>query len=459
MELPVFHLYVKNNVVSSSLKVNSFILLLIIKITVMGKESLNPAKPKGIKNNNKIPFFKKNGQGNSFFKGKTPGDAFFNPSNTFEDDFQRKGKKKKEGNLPEDIREKMEKAFNADFSDVEVHENSSNAKNLNAMAYTQGNEISFAPGKYAPRSIQGQEILAHELSHVIQQRQGKVKATHQEQNYNVSDQIDLENEADRNSKIASRGGIVSGKASGQEKSETPSVQKKSNTLQLYRSLPTGATILGINPDFSNIYLACSNLAYRVENRTAGNVNWVQRIGQRLEGSIAANSLAPLSIGFTETEGINFDWRVSINWRINNPRKVGADSTTQVTRGGGGSVSLNSGTSSSSTDSASISGEVGGHEGAPGGGVELGTSTTEGSSNSQGTTLQGGVSRQGNERAQSFTAQLVAMITVSGSANFSGSDYVNPFKWGTSLGSELTTNGPQSGAYQGGTIDYQDSRPL
>ena len=166
----------------------------------MGKESLNPAKPKGRKNSNNIPFFKKNGGGDSFFRGTTTESSFFNPTNTIEDNFQEKGKKKKEGNLPEDLREKMENSLNADFSDVEVHENSSDAKNLNAIAYTQGNEIHFAPGKYQPRTKNGQELLGHELTHVEQQRRGRVKPTIQYKGMPLNNENSLEKEADEKGK-------------------------------------------------------------------------------------------------------------------------------------------------------------------------------------------------------------------------------------------------------------------
>ncbi len=367
-------------------------------------------------------------------------------------------KQKKIGNLQDQVQMKMENAFGTDFSDVKVHENSNLAKDLNAKAYTQGNEIYFAPGEYSPGTAQGQKILGHELIHVIQQRQGKVKATHQEKGYDISNQVELETEADRHSKIATNGGKICGFTELNHKAQPGYIQKKTAPLQLYRSLPTGATILGINPDLDNIYLACSSLARRVERAYSGNVNWGARIGRELEGSIAANRLVPFRKSFTETEGINFDWTVSINWRINNPRQVGGSSTSQVTRSGGGSVSQSSGTSSSTTDSAEASASVGGHEGAPGAGGKVGTSTTQGATESQGVTLQGGVSRTGSERGQSYTAGLVASITVSGSANFSGSDYVNPFKWGTSVGSAIGTSGPQSGSYHAGTVDYQESRP-
>lgn len=68
--------------------------------------------------------------------------------------------------------------FGQDFSQVRVHTASNDAqsaqaaKALNARAYTAGNHIVFAPGQYAPQTPQGQYLLAHELSHVVQQQTG-----------------------------------------------------------------------------------------------------------------------------------------------------------------------------------------------------------------------------------------------------------------------------------------------
>jgi len=50
---------------------------------------------------------------------------------------------------------------------------------LGAQAYTQGTDIHFAPGQYQPSSQGGQELLGHELAHVVQQADGRVKATTQ----------------------------------------------------------------------------------------------------------------------------------------------------------------------------------------------------------------------------------------------------------------------------------------
>ncbi len=95
-------------------------------------------------------------------------------------------KRESGGNLPDEIQTKMENSFGADFSGVRVHETSSLARDLNAKAYTQGNDIHFAPGEYSPGTALGQKILSHELSHVIQHRQGRVRATHRERGHDIS---------------------------------------------------------------------------------------------------------------------------------------------------------------------------------------------------------------------------------------------------------------------------------
>ena len=74
--------------------------------------------------------------------------------------------------LDESVREPMEEAFGADFSGVKVHADG-NADQLNrsisARAFTTGQDIFFKQGEYEPGSRGGQELLAHELTHVVQQ--------------------------------------------------------------------------------------------------------------------------------------------------------------------------------------------------------------------------------------------------------------------------------------------------
>lgn len=77
----------------------------------------------------------------------------------------------------EHIISKMEASFGMSLSDVKIHENSADALKNNALAFTKGNNIFFAPGQYNPTSKEGQKLLGHELTHVVQQKQGRVKPT------------------------------------------------------------------------------------------------------------------------------------------------------------------------------------------------------------------------------------------------------------------------------------------
>jgi hypothetical protein len=78
--------------------------------------------------------------------------------------------------LADNIREPMEQAFEADFSGVRVHADAqSDALNrsIQAKAFTTGQNVFFRQGEYQPQTREGQELIAHELTHVIQQN-GKV---------------------------------------------------------------------------------------------------------------------------------------------------------------------------------------------------------------------------------------------------------------------------------------------
>lgn len=66
----------------------------------------------------------------------------------------------------------MEPQFGRDFSDVRVHTEETagtSAREIGAKAYTVHNHIAFAPGRYDPHSESGNRLLAHELTHVVQQ--------------------------------------------------------------------------------------------------------------------------------------------------------------------------------------------------------------------------------------------------------------------------------------------------
>lgn len=82
--------------------------------------------------------------------------------------------------LDESTRGSMEARFGQDFSDVRIHTDakaSQSAASVGANAYTVGNEMVFRGGHFDASSPTGQRTLAHELSHVVQQRSGPVDGT------------------------------------------------------------------------------------------------------------------------------------------------------------------------------------------------------------------------------------------------------------------------------------------
>lgn len=90
--------------------------------------------------------------------------------------------------LPENLKAGVESLSGVGLDDVAVHYNSARPAQLGAAAYTQGTDIHVAPGE--------ERHLAHEAWHVVQQKQGRVRATMQLKGEAVNDDAALEREAD-----------------------------------------------------------------------------------------------------------------------------------------------------------------------------------------------------------------------------------------------------------------------
>lgn len=90
--------------------------------------------------------------------------------------------------IPEAMKMQLEHMSGFSFDDVHVQYNSDKPRQLQALAYTQGNQVYIGPGQ--------EKHLGHELGHVIQQKQGRVQPTMQLQGANVNDNENLEKEAD-----------------------------------------------------------------------------------------------------------------------------------------------------------------------------------------------------------------------------------------------------------------------
>jgi hypothetical protein len=100
------------------------------------------------------------------------------------------------------VRQEMEDRFGERFDDVRIHtdpDSAASAVERGNSAYTTGRDIYFAPGKYAPDTVAGAQLLSHELAHVVQQSKGAAGQQSESQS-------DPEQEADRAAHVISSGG-------------------------------------------------------------------------------------------------------------------------------------------------------------------------------------------------------------------------------------------------------------
>lgn len=131
--------------------------------------------------------------------------------------------------LPDQLKLGIESLSGMDMSDTRVHYNSTTPAQLQAHAFAQGNNIHIAPGQ--------EQHLPHEAWHVVQQKQGRVKATKQLKGKTlVNDDAGLEREAD----------IMGAKAMQLKQNATQSLKKDSgnlsSTVQRVTNKSTGQTV-------------------------------------------------------------------------------------------------------------------------------------------------------------------------------------------------------------------------
>jgi hypothetical protein len=103
------------------------------------------------------------------------------------------------GGLPGALQSQLEQLSGYAMDDVAVHYNSSKPAQLRAHAYTEGTDIFVAPGQ--------ERHLVHEAWHVVQQKQGRVRATMRENGVAINDDPGLEHEADQMGANALRLGV------------------------------------------------------------------------------------------------------------------------------------------------------------------------------------------------------------------------------------------------------------
>jgi hypothetical protein len=94
-----------------------------------------------------------------------------------------------------ETRKEMERSFGVDFSGIKVHTDSTAVqlnKELGAQAFTSENNIYFNEGKYNPQSQGGKRLLAHELTHTVQQG-GKTASKYKQNNINKNKRFAAQN--------------------------------------------------------------------------------------------------------------------------------------------------------------------------------------------------------------------------------------------------------------------------
>nr|WP_286160546.1 DUF4157 domain-containing protein [Streptomyces yunnanensis] len=158
--------------------------------------------------------------------------------------------------LPQEVRRDMEGRMGADFSRVRVHtgaEAHAAAGAVQAHAFTSGEHVAFANGRFAPATGSGRRLLAHELAHTVQQASGEVAGAPGPQGLRVSDPQDhFERAADRLAQQALSGGTrpaaaqaavpqaagpATSAADGCPVSGGPSVQRVASQAPLSESAP------------------------------------------------------------------------------------------------------------------------------------------------------------------------------------------------------------------------------
>ncbi len=104
--------------------------------------------------------------------------------------------------IDDQIQEKLGSALGQDFNEVRIHtsaEADQLSRQINAKAFTTQNDIFFRQGAYEPNSASGQKLLAHELTHVVQQNSGGVGGSSEQMAVNAPEDS-FERQADAVSK-------------------------------------------------------------------------------------------------------------------------------------------------------------------------------------------------------------------------------------------------------------------
>lgn len=139
--------------------------------------------------------------------------------------------------LPQSVREPMERSFGHEFSSIRIHEDDM-AEQVGATAFARGDHLHFRPGTFRPWNSEGRRLISHELAHVRQRREGRVRATGRVAGLPLNDQPSLEQEADRWGAAAAGGQVIDRTSSSSSaKSPAPDSGSQGGPATLANDLP------------------------------------------------------------------------------------------------------------------------------------------------------------------------------------------------------------------------------
>lgn len=210
--------------------------------------------------------------------------------------------------LPSGVRQRMENLLGADLSEVRIHQGPQPTA-INAVAFTAGPHIYFAPGHYRPTEPAGQRLLARQLAYVVQQRAGLARNPHGRGMVVVRDPA-LDAQADALAELASRPGAIQAKRAAQRgmfQVKTSLAGPGRQHLDLYeRGRPVGAADVVLEGQRATLY----NLQVAAEHRGRGGGEELlraaavasQRVGKQTLALEAADDGSGKLVRWYESQG-------------------------------------------------------------------------------------------------------------------------------------------------------------
>jgi hypothetical protein len=191
--------------------------------------------------------------------------------------------------MDKNTKQEMESGFGANFSNVNIHTDSKAvemSEQLGAQAFTHGNDVYFNKGKYNPDSKEGKHLLAHELTHTIQQTGAKQK----------SPTVALSNKLQKQ-KEKGGGNCCSGEYQ---------LPQKDNTFNINNSVMTSATF-------------CSKGNFKISS----NANWVKPHTEEhyhirltaIQGGTINKTTRRYNVGETETQSFTVKSKDCIFFKV------------------------------------------------------------------------------------------------------------------------------------------------